>query len=93
MIRPSAGFATRLRQVIHQELDRLRSHDWTLRPPTVESTLGPLTCNYEDTVGSTSWVCLNGQVQVPGEEPPRSTGTRTSATHNVRIWIPQPRRS
>jgi hypothetical protein len=74
---------------IHRELDRLRTVDWTERPPAVESPLGTLQCDYEEDLGTGGWVCLNGTVSPPGSDAPPAP---EAGGHHVRIWIPQRRR-
>jgi hypothetical protein len=78
---------------IHRELDRLRTVDWTERPPTVESAIGTLRCNYDETLGTHGWICLNGMLNPLEDAEPEPAGTpQTPPGHQVRIWIPQPRR-
>lgn len=78
---------------IHRELDRLRTVDWTERPPTVESAIGTLLCNYDESLGTHGWICLNGTIDTLEDLEPVSAGTlQTPPGPQVRIWIPQPRR-
>jgi hypothetical protein len=80
-----------LTRTIHDALDRLRTLDWSTRPAVVESALGTLHCDYEEALGTTGWVCLNGQVQPEASQDSLHSGRSTLPAQEIRIWIPRPR--